>query len=514
MDEGKAAIDAAQGYANKARLEQLAIQAAKENTDVDAELAGLNAKVDALEALKDSLGSYGGAVSTVSRASSSASKKVKTQAEKDLEQFKEIQSELDHLRTMDELSDEAYRDKLENARDTFLTDKSNLDEYRRITETIHNLDEQAANESAKTQKEAYSERVKALQKALNREEITQEQYLERMAAARNEFLTEGTEDWKNALESEEDIIYDALRANVDNLEKDYETALGSVKSVISEYLSGVKSEYEDVLNELQQAQANMQSRLADTGDLFTVKKDKYSGEETFAFTNLQDQIDAINNYEKAIEGLKERGISDSLMQEILGMDTADATRYANELLKKTDKDLENYLGQWEEIQTRSSEVSERFYAPEIETLSEGYEKAITSVIDSLPEDLKEIGQEAAAGLAQGLKEKGELAVGEMRSIREQIEDEMGKITELLKNGVNSEVLSYSSKLEFNTNAASERESIESGKRAEQFADRLALTSTGGPGGDLVMTIDGIEFARVEMPYWRQVEDQSPRIVSD
>lgn len=153
VDEGKAAIDAAQGYANKARMEQLAIRAAKNDTDVDAELAGLNAKVAALEALKDSIGSYGGAVSTVSRASSSASKKVKTQAEKDLERFKEIQSELDHLRTMGELSDKAYRDQMEDARDTFLTDKSNLDEYRRITETIHSLDKQAANDSAKTSKD-------------------------------------------------------------------------------------------------------------------------------------------------------------------------------------------------------------------------------------------------------------------------------------------------------------------------------------------------------------------------
>lgn len=412
----------------------------------------LELQVAAMNRAMTSLSGYSSAYSGAARSTSSASKKAKTQAEKDLESFKQIQSELEHLRTMDLIDEQEYRDRLEEARDKYLTDDSNIDQYRKITEELHKIDKQFAEDQL-----------------------------------------------------------DSLQGLADN----YETALDGIRDVISDYVSDIQSEYESALNDLQQAQANMASKLAET-DLFTSRTDQYSGKTSFKLVDLQDSIDEIYAYRDALQELRARGVGGELMKKITDMSTEDAMNYAKLLAKMTDEQLDEYLAKFEEKQNAAAQVAEEFYAPDIEALTEERDKSIAEVIESLPEDLRGIGEESALALAGGWDDKQEAAISAVRDTREQIESELAKITEMLQNSVLGETLSFSYNLGFNANAAAEKESIDENKYAAQVADALAMTNIdwNNNGTEIVLKLDGTEVGRVLLPSIRAAEDQSPRIVSD
>ena len=60
---------------------------------------------------------------------------------------------------------------------------------------------------------------------------------------------------------------------------------------------------------------SLQSKLADYGDLFERVKTE-EGKELFQLGDLKDDIKQLEKYGDALDKLKEKGISDSLMGEI------------------------------------------------------------------------------------------------------------------------------------------------------------------------------------------------------
>lgn len=141
-EEAVAALNLAGSYleaaAAKASLSQIKDQA-----------VSFAAQRASLEGMRKALDSYTGASQLAARASASAAKKVQTQAEQDLAKFKEIKGELDHQRAMDQASEREYYARLSRLRDQYLTDNSNLEEYRRVTQTIYKYDKELAQQQEK-----------------------------------------------------------------------------------------------------------------------------------------------------------------------------------------------------------------------------------------------------------------------------------------------------------------------------------------------------------------------------
>ena len=75
-------------------------------------------------------------------------------------------------------------------------------------------------------------------------------------------------------------------------------------------------------------QDSLQSKLADYGELFERVKTE-DGKELFQLGNLKDDIKQLEKYGDAIDKLKEKGISDSLMSEIAGIGVGGALDYMN-----------------------------------------------------------------------------------------------------------------------------------------------------------------------------------------
>ncbi len=315
-----AALDletAAANRSSRANWEAAAAKAAKTAADKD-DILSLDAQIAALKQAQNSLGSYTGAVETAARRSSSASRKIKTQAQQDLETYKQLKAELDHQKNVDLVDEAEYYRKMAQYRDQYLTDDANVSEYRKVTEQIYKYDKSLAEQEAKLWEEQSGKLV---------------------------------------------------------------------------------SELEQRVKSLMDQQSKMAEKLASHGDLYQIDG------ENLIIEDPQKGLDAIEAYGNALERLKERGVSGGLMDKVLGMDVDTATKYANELLQKSDEKWEEYNNLFDEKQKRATEIAEQFFKDEMTALDTEYSGKLGDVLSELTRDSFKGGEDTAQGLIDGLASK-------------------------------------------------------------------------------------------------------------
>ncbi len=315
-----AALDletAAANRSSRANWEAATAKAAKTAADKD-DILSLDTQIAALKQAQNSLGSYTGAVETAARRSSSASRKIKTQAQQDLEAYKQLKAELDHQKNVDLVDEAEYYRKMAQYRDQYLTDDANVSEYRKVTEQIYKYDKSLAEQEAKLWEEQSGKLV---------------------------------------------------------------------------------SELEQRVKSLMDQQSKMAEKLASHGDLYQIDG------ENLIIEDPQKGLDAIEAYGNALERLKERGVSGGLMDKVLGMDVDTATKYANELLQKSDEKWEEYNNLFDEKQKRATEIAEQFFKDEMTALDTEYSGKLGDVLSELTRDSFKGGEDTAQGLIDGLASK-------------------------------------------------------------------------------------------------------------
>ncbi len=189
------------------------------------------------------------------------------------------------------------------------------------------------------------------------------------------------------------------------------------KAALEEQLQAVqtfRSEYEQALSDLQSKQDSMTKKLKSYGDLFTTVQSEFGS--FLELSDLQSDIDAIDRYGEALEQLKQRGVSDTLMSEIVGMDIGDATAYTEKLLAMTDEQYSEYMALWEQKQKAAADVAQRFYSDEMTSLVNEYVSKVPNALGIMKDDLYHVGQLAAKGLAQGILSQKSAVVSAARSV--------------------------------------------------------------------------------------------------
>ena len=124
-------------------------------------------------------------------------------------------------------------------------------------------------------------------------------------------------------------------------------------------LKQFQQKYEAALDTIERKQDSLQSKLADYGDLFERVKTE-EGKELFQLGDLKDDIKQLEKYGDALDKLKEKGISDSLMGEIAGMGVQDAIDYMNKLISMSDTKFDQYVSLFEQKQQMAQGVAEKF----------------------------------------------------------------------------------------------------------------------------------------------------------
>lgn len=207
--------------------------------------------------------------------------------------------------------------------------------------------------------------------------------------------------------------------------KDAYTKLG--KAMITAYTNAINSEskkliaaaeknieelsetYQKKYDEIIQNRDDMISKMRDTGSLY----------------DLDGNIEALEEYQKRLKGLKSK-IPDSLMNEILGMDIADANDYMEYLQSMDPKRLEEYLKKWDKIYTGSSSFGKSFFSSDLKELKSNYEKELQVQLKDLQKKMKQMGIDVMKGFTSGMKSQTKNMSKTVQSMCDQLINDIRK----------------------------------------------------------------------------------------
>ena len=196
-------------------------------------------------------------------------------------------------------------------------------------------------------------------------------------------------------------------------------------------LKQFQQKYEAALDTIERKQDSLQSKLADYGDLFERVKTE-DGKELFQLGDLKDDIKQLEKYGDALEQLKEKGISDSLMGEIAGMGVQDAIDYMNKLLSMSDTKLDEYVSLFEQKQQMAQGVAEKFYKGEFDALEKAYTGQLPEFLAGVKTELSNVGTAvsesmqavSAEGVSEGIAEQQPIVAEQAKQLTETAKEEI------------------------------------------------------------------------------------------
>ncbi len=414
--------------------------------ELDAAQVGDIKAMDAqIAALKKLRDEVGKTTETTRSTRSTSTTKQKTQAEKDLEAFRKAKKQLDHERNMDIVDEETYYRDLVKLRDKYLTADANIDEYRSVTESVYKYECQVAEESFKALEE-------------------------------------------NAKEKEK-LIEEEMKA--------YEAYLKDLYVASKEELDKIKATYDEVVKEQQELTKKLQSY----GGL-------QIGEDETAVAHVQSQIDAIKGYENAIKGLRELGLSDEHLTEIMALGIDDATEYAKQILSMSEEEQEQYKTLYEEKLRLTKEVAQNLYKEELETLQKDYNTLLEQVYETTGSKAYDSGVEMIDSISAGMEAEQEKLLAQAKALADEVR---AAFAGSIAPDVAAMTPIYPTIIEEPGDIT----------RSEQTAATVGAVGTlvaqqqhtGNSGGTLVipLEVNGRELARATIEDYRNVDDQSPRV---
>ena len=196
-------------------------------------------------------------------------------------------------------------------------------------------------------------------------------------------------------------------------------------------LKQFQQKYEAALDTIERKQDSLQSKLADYGDLFERVKTE-EGKELFQLGDLKDDIKQLEKYGDALDKLKEKGISDSLMGEIAGMGVQDALDYMNKLISMSDTKFDQYVSLFEQKQQMAQGVAEKFYKGEFDALEKSYTGEIPAFLAGVKAEISDVGAEvsesmqaaSAEGVSEGIAEQQPLVAEQAKQLTEMAKEEI------------------------------------------------------------------------------------------
>ena len=196
-------------------------------------------------------------------------------------------------------------------------------------------------------------------------------------------------------------------------------------------LKQFQQKYEAALDTIERKQDSLQSKLADYGELFERVKTE-DGKELFQLGELKDDIKQLEKYGDALEQLKEKGISDSLMGEIAGMGVQDALDYMNKLISMSDTKFDQYVSLFEQKQQMAQGVAEKFYKGEFDALEKSYTGELPAFLAGVKAEISDVGAAvsesmqavSAEGVSEGIAEQQPLVAEQAKQLTETAKEEI------------------------------------------------------------------------------------------
>ncbi len=147
------------------------------------------------------------------------------------------------------------------------------------------------------------------------------------------------------------------------------------------------------------ARKSFMENLGNISSLYTA--DDYGN---IALKDFNAGTKQINAYAKNLEKLK-KILPDGLMEEILGLSTAEGLAYTNNLLKMSTKDLKAYGASYTKFQNAAKKTATNYYAPKLSSLKKDFSAQVTKEAKALKKRMTTIGANVMSGFVSGMSSK-------------------------------------------------------------------------------------------------------------
>lgn len=162
------------------------------------------------------------------------------------------------------------------------------------------------------------------------------------------------------------------------------------------------------------ARKSFMENLGNISSLYTA--DDYGN---IALKDFNAGTKQINAYAKNLEKLK-KILPDGLMEEILGLSTAEGLAYTNNLLKMSTKDLKAYGASYTKFQNAAKKTATNYYAPKLSSLKKDFSAQVTKEAKALKKRMTTIGANAMSGFVSGMTSKKKSLSKESRILANEV----------------------------------------------------------------------------------------------
>lgn len=292
-----------------------------------------------------------------------------------------------------------------------------LKDHWNYYEDLCKYDKDFAEESAKARKEA-NEKAAEDAIAARQEEWDSIERLnnlgimsdEKAAKARQEFIDKyypelNGDDPKITAEN-----YQYAKQVLDDNTRLAKAALDEQNKVVDDGLSAILKSYQQAYDELDKKRENYRRKLLSIGgDVFSVDvtKDK-DGNETTTYTvnNIDEQLKSMREFHNQVKALKERDISDGLLEEMLSLDSDDSMQFAKYLSSMSAEEFAKINDLYKERDQIANDLSADLYADEAKAISDSMTAALAALATSAYDYGATTAQQFSAGFSAAINELG------------------------------------------------------------------------------------------------------------
>lgn len=345
-----------------------------------------------------------------------------------------------------------------------------------IAEGIDTTKDEAAKAADELAQGVYNTSKEWLDKQVKYSEYSLREQLEVWNAIQDQFI-ESSQQYADAEEQILDIRHKILQENLD-LEEEYQKQLSDLtQDIFDSY---------NLFEEVPEAQ-------------------EVAGQDLI--NNLQNQVNSIESFYAALDELYSRGVGEDLVNEIKNMGVG-ASDQLNALLSLSDEQLSEYAELYREKQKLANDLAVEELADLRAQTDEEIQKNLDALEGKFEESAPDVGKALTDGIADGIEQGKQSVIESAVSVaKEAISAAKSAISQLIPQAsfsisqINSAMSPiYSSTPKFSTENA-----IEKAAGMISFAQDTHDT-------ELVLEINGREFARAVIPDMRAIDSQSPQIV--
>lgn len=248
---------------------------------------------------------------------------------------------------------------------------------------------------------------------------------------------------KAGIENNNNLLIETVKSSVEKSVKAFTDANGDKEGeykkagekLITAYTDALKTGTSDAMDKIQQSIGDMtetfqtaydniiknrdalRDKMADYGDLFKVDED---GDLHIA--NINKQTNAIKEYANLLTQLKDKGVSSEFLLQVSSYSIEEGTEFMQKLLNKSDENFSKYVNAWEEKQKLATELSQKFYEGQLNTLDADFVNKINGAMTNVPSIMNNVGIQAMNGFIGGMDSKMSEIVKKSNDIAKNVVD--------------------------------------------------------------------------------------------